>query len=744
MATFSREIIFHTLGQTIQHIKSMQRGEINDLFVKFCESSNVSWDSEKANAFQHAYMSAKLVYEHSKEVSLFYGDIVEWATWDENEINDINKDLYNNNMGVQYALDGISNGLELKSVGSLIFESIVMNNGDFIVNKNNPNNPQQIENLSLDNLTQDLFDKAKDCGIEFLKFISILNIGFPVLPLNPVFAIYLQAQQTSPIPKDPILIDLNGDGIKTTTLENGIFFDHENDGFMETSAWADENDGILAIDKNNNGNIDNGTEIFGDSYVKTDGTVAKDGFDALKDLDSNNDNIINSSDEQFGNIKILKGDGAMLTLEEAGIVSIKLNKTNSNKTDESGNTQLSTSTFIKTDGTTGIVGDYNLQVDKMNSLAVEWLDETEDVSSLPEVMGSGTMHSLHQAILRDESGELKQLFENYLSEQSALNRKNLVASLLYKWAGVENVDSTSRGENVDAKKLAVLEKFMGEDFIGLDKSGNPNDQAGNFLEAAFSKLADNIYATIESQTVLKPLFDMITINFSTENNEYSYNLDKIQEHIDNAIVNNESVGKDILAEFTKVLLNLGLKDYSNYQNFYNHYSSINDEYKFIMDTADKLSIYGTEGDDEIQGTANDEVVQAGAGDDTIYTRQGNDVVYGGDGDDHIDTCEDDDIVYGGKGNDTILGGDGNDILYGEDGDDNITSGNGNDIIYGGDGNDTITSTGGRDYIVGGKGDDNITGYVLPNTYEYSHHLFCHQQQHIPSNPHKYKILIQIL
>ena len=65
-----------------------------------------------------------------------------------------------------------------------------------------------------------------------------------------------------PTPGDPILLDLDGDGkIGTTSAENGVYFDHEGDGFAETSAWVDKNDGILIIDKNNNGKLDNGNKF---------------------------------------------------------------------------------------------------------------------------------------------------------------------------------------------------------------------------------------------------------------------------------------------------------------------------------------------------------------------------------------------------------------------------------------------------------------------------------------------------
>ena len=143
---------------------------------------------------------------------------------------------------------------------------------------------------------------------------------------------FTQAQHTSPITFiDPIIIDLNNDSkLSTTNIENGTYFDHGNDGFAETSSWVSPNDGILAIDKNNNGYIDNGNEIFGDNYIKSNNQKALNGFDALKDLDTNNDNIINSQDEAFSQIKILKGDGTLLTLQEAGIESINLNTVNKN------------------------------------------------------------------------------------------------------------------------------------------------------------------------------------------------------------------------------------------------------------------------------------------------------------------------------------------------------------------------------------------------------------------------------
>ena len=139
---------------------------------------------------------------------------------------------------------------------------------------------------------------------------------------------------------DPLIVDLDGNGIETTPLTDGMMMDHEGDGFKELSAWVGGNDGILAYDKNGNGIIDNGNELFGDNYIKSDGTKASSGFDALSDLDSNNDGVINSSDEKFSELQVIKADGSIVSASEAGIASINLSSQQTNQSpDVNGNTE---------------------------------------------------------------------------------------------------------------------------------------------------------------------------------------------------------------------------------------------------------------------------------------------------------------------------------------------------------------------------------------------------------------------
>lgn len=110
----------------------------------------------------------------------------------------------------------------------------------------------------------------------------------------------------------PLIFDLDGDGVETLPLLGNAFFDHDDNGFAERSGWAAPDDGLLVWDRNGNGIIDDGKELFGSNTILINGAQATDGFQALAERDSNGDGKIDATDAVWSNLKIWKetdGDG---------------------------------------------------------------------------------------------------------------------------------------------------------------------------------------------------------------------------------------------------------------------------------------------------------------------------------------------------------------------------------------------------------------------------------------------------
>ncbi|MFZ5705111.1 MAG: calcium-binding protein [Pseudomonadota bacterium] len=148
------------------------------------------------------------------------------------------------------------------------------------------------------------------------------------------------------------------------------------------------------------------------------------------------------------------------------------------------------------------------------------------------------------------------------------------------------------------------------------------------------------------------------------------------------------------------------------------------------------------GNDQIQGTASDDVlldysghnilfggagrdlINSGSGNDHIYGHSpsgggedadslaggsGSDYIHGNAGNDDIMGDEGSDRLYGGQGRDRINGGTGNDTVNGNRDDDEIDGGEGNDLLRGGQGNDTIVGGNGDDILIGDRGADILDG-----------------------------------
>ncbi len=169
----------------------------------------------------------------------------------------------------------------------------------------------------------------------------------------------LQAVQPPPPPPvyDPLILDLDGNGVQTSTVDDGVAFDAFANGTQVQVAWTDGKDGFLVFDRNGDGTINDGSELFGDYTLLNDGGLAKDGFEALRDLDSNLDGIFDAQDALFEQVQVwvdANRDGVsaadeLLGLTELGIQAIHLRAVSSERM-ENGNHYGLISKFVRHDG----------------------------------------------------------------------------------------------------------------------------------------------------------------------------------------------------------------------------------------------------------------------------------------------------------------------------------------------------------------------------------------------------------
>jgi hypothetical protein len=174
---------------------------------------------------------------------------------------------------------------------------------------------------------------------------------------------YLSQKFTAARPAggSPVTLDLDGDGVETTHVNDGAYFDHDANGFAEQTGWASSDDGLLVWDRNGDGIINNGREVFGNNTLLNNGTLASNGFQALVEWDGNLDGKIDAIDSIWANLKVWQdydGDGyssvdELRSLSDLGIASINTGYTNSSYVDPNGNEHRQVGSFKWADGRTG-------------------------------------------------------------------------------------------------------------------------------------------------------------------------------------------------------------------------------------------------------------------------------------------------------------------------------------------------------------------------------------------------------
>lgn len=331
----------------------------------------------------------------------------------------------------------------------------------------------------------------------------------------------------------PLVLDLDGNGIQIrgAAEKHYVYFDIADNKFAVLTDWLDGKDGFLVVDKNDNGYIDSGAEMVA-GYVGG----AANGFVALAAYDSDGDGKITPQDKAWKDLRVwidkapygfVRKDqgGELWRLEDLDISSISLDYKNID--DSWGETAIWQSSKARVGNRDVEIASVRFWTKGLYSEYTPDVDIPAALNHLPNINGQGYLKELRTQMALDRQNKVPKpleilVYRLYVTpiEDLFLPSNNLeeqIINILFRWGGVDDIDPTSRGKNIDARALAFLELLTANKFLQRGVTFNPRPHAALDLKDAFGSLYAGYSGALLSQGEGKKLFSGSYVYFDSRN-----------------------------------------------------------------------------------------------------------------------------------------------------------------------------------------------------------------------------------
>ena len=516
------------------------------------------------------------------------------------------------------------------------------------------------------------------------KLFDLIHPDDDVASLFAAATIYV-----TPVRRDPLVLDLDGDGIETLPINTTtpLMFDLDNSGVKKSVGWIKADDGFLVLDRNGNGTIDSGAELFGDATPLSGGGTALDGFAALARLDSNLDGQITSADSAFANLRVwrdtnqdgLSQSGELFTLAALNISAINVAASSHSITVANGNRITDQGSYTRSDGSSGAAGetansaDVQLATDPFHTRFTTPLPLTPQALTLPDMNGSGQVRTLREAISSNTT--LATLVTQFTQATTRTDRRALLDNILKEWSNTSTMATTftsaggsayaghtlsvtiagvttgSAAYQAWADKLSILEHFNGRTFNAVPTGTAPVSVtllsgAQSLMQQSYDAIKESVYQALSMQTWMKPLLDRVQLNVTQTGVSLDYAA--LQTEFDTRIAAAAGAGLIDLVDFNRAAGPLvDSSGWTGWTYFVNKLTA----QTMTPALAATLAGVGV----LLKGQAG-YLANGSSADDVIVGDGGNDTLDGGLGDDAY-------VFKAGDGNDSIYGNGGNTIFY---------------------------------------------------------------------------------
>lgn len=741
--------------------------------------SNPTQNDLDYDAFRHAYTSALWARQVGVDAARAGGDYIEISnprnfSSDKGQ-RDMRGDLINNEKGREIGKNTTPDSSD-RQIAEQVADAL--KRGDLVIDKQTdprtlPENfPQELNPKDWKDVPSDIWGRWLD-QLEKDILDTLLDWSKSLSDFGKNIKDWWDRAKNWVWPRDPIILDLDGNGLESVGLAANVHFDHDGDGVLTRTGWVGKDDALLVWDRNANGRIDTGAELFGDFTPLPNGTLAPNGFAALAALDANGDGVIDATDPMFAELKLWRdtsqdgqtGEGELISLADAGIVSLNLAHSVKNQRLANGNTLAREGSFTRADGTSSGMGEFHFATDTFSTKFAEAVEVPEALKALPTMGGAGNVRELQQAAA--QSSRLAGVLSQFQSAGTRADQRAMLDRLVTEWAGTSGMAKTlearvagqyrivyegfgnvTRAQNIAglvatvaapvgmgstplmtdfdgshlteryrnlisewSRKLHVLEAFNGQYFFNLpvQRSQTPGANWGLAMVAGTPSTGGDAASAISALPTLRVNYSQAQIDLLQQ----AY--DSLKESVYAGLVLQTRL-RPYLDQIDIVIDQQGLRLDATKLNQLLADKKAADPENYLADLLD-LDRYASgflsgtnwvglaDFDSLVDGLPQSAGIAALL--DEFKVRRLT------SGNDNPSLTDQSDIVLAGEGNDALYGQNGNDRLFGQAGDDRIFGGSGNDLISGGAGNDLLYGEAGADtYVYGrGYGNDTIFDYA---------------------------------